>query len=60
MTPTATQTATDAAAVEETQYRLATGAEISEVQRLLQAAGHLGHEQRIAYLALWIRPAGKK
>src|SRR4029453_11609338 len=52
MTPTATQTATDAAAVEETQYRLATGAEISEVQRLLQAAGHLGHEQRIAYLGL--------
>ncbi|MFE4081568.1 histamine oxidase, partial [Paenarthrobacter sp. YIM B13468] len=52
MTPTATQTATDAAAVQETQYRLATGAEISEVQSLLQAAGYLGHEQRIAYLGL--------
>ncbi|VXB93411.1 Phenylethylamine oxidase [Arthrobacter sp. 9V] len=52
MTPTATETATDATAIEATQYALATGAEISRVQGILQAAGQLGAEKRIAYLGL--------
>src|SRR5688572_24119003 len=52
MTPTATETATEAVALEETQYALATGAEISQVQAILRAAGHLGAEKRIAYLGL--------
>lgn len=52
MTPTATETATEAVALEETQYALATGAEISQVQAILQAAGHLAAEKRIAYLGL--------
>ncbi|NQD90294.1 histamine oxidase, partial [Paenarthrobacter sp. CM16] len=47
MTPTATDTATA-----EAQYSLATGAEISQVQGILQAAGHLGAGKRIAYLGL--------
>ncbi|YCK82553.1 primary-amine oxidase [Arthrobacter sp. D3-18] len=52
MTPTATETATDAVTLEETQYALATGAEISQVQGILQASGHLGPDKRIAYLGL--------
>ena len=59
MTPTATETATDATAIEEAQYALATGAEISQVQGILQAAGHLGAEKRIAYLGL-VDPARRQ
>ena len=33
-------------------YRLATGAEITEVQGILRAGGLLGPEKRIAYLGL--------
>jgi hypothetical protein len=35
-----------------TPYRLASGGEITDVQAILRAAGHLGAEKRIAYLGL--------
>ena len=44
MTPSLTDTLTP--------YRLATGAEITEVQGILRAGGLLGPEKRIAYLGL--------
>jgi len=48
MTPTATETV----ATEQTQYGLATSAEISQLQGILHDAGLLGAEKRIAYSGL--------
>ncbi|UZX03239.1 primary-amine oxidase [Arthrobacter sp. CDRTa11] len=41
-----------AAADTATPYRLASAGEVTEVQAILHAAGHLGPEKRIAYLGL--------
>ncbi|WP_066285156.1 primary-amine oxidase [Arthrobacter sp. B6] len=41
-----------------TQYRLTTGGEITQVQTILRAAGHLEPHHRIAYLGLLEPPRG--
>ena len=41
-----------------TPYRLATPAEITDVQGILRSAGLLGPEKRIAYLGLLDPPRG--